>query len=110
MKGLEIFEKKNERLIDLVVYIFTLSAAYFSDPPELLSKMNYYCGRVVLSLGGKMGRPGEPFPEDLALRELLNNVSKKYKDYSGMTRHFENLIREVEHAIDRQIRPEQKGW
>lgn len=110
MKGLELFEKKNERLIDLVMYIFTLSAAYFSDPPELLSKMNYYCGRVVLSLGGKMGRPGEPFPEDLALRELLSNVRKKYEDDSGMARHFKNLIMEVERAIDRQIGPEQKGW
>lgn len=110
MKALELFETKNERLIDLVVHIFRLAAARFSDSPELLARMNFYCGRVVLSVGGKMGRPGEPFPEDIALRELLANASKKYEGDVGMRRHFENLIREVERAIDRQKGLEQKGW
>lgn len=104
IKTLSEFKNKNELLLELIIMILELSFQKYSDK-EHLDSILVECHFAVVSVGVKSGTAGEPFPVDLELKSLFENIlnSKNTKN-PRVKDFFTKQLRYVQSDIQRSRR------
>jgi hypothetical protein len=76
--SLSKFEEKNEAFVDLIILLLEVSFENFQDKTKI-NELTTQCYISLTTLGVKSGTPGQPFPVDLQLMELLGKTLESVK-------------------------------
>lgn len=103
---LEIFKRKNEAMVDLVVQAIEAASSFTEEQKKAIASA---CYSALTTAGVKHGTPGEPFSFDLELEQLLINAVDHHKDKPrSIISFFETILKHVQKDI-REAKEERGG-
>lgn len=108
--SLSTFKEKNESMIRLVTENFAnINDLQYSDE-ESYRNVQSEAYVALTSAGVKTGTPGEPFAEDLALKELLLSQLSNLGNHDPAKKFLNEVLKSVQSEIDRNSEMEDSAW
>lgn len=95
---IQIFYKKDELLIETLLNLYNAAIAQFGTDKQFASDIYMEAYLALTQVGGKHGKAGEPFPEDVALKALLEKVIPTYNgadELRLLNSALDNVNREI---------------
>lgn len=96
---LAIYHQKDYQLLELIEQIYTLSLTHHGNNPSYLSDLHHGAYVAITEVGVKSGTSGEPFPVDIALRDLL----VRYLEQAVPGPAFRSVLIDAKNSVDRDI-------
>lgn len=110
VESLCLFEIKNDKLIELVIDYWKSGNVALINEQDILSSFNIACSVALWHVGHKMGRPGEPFKEDLTLKDILMQAIEHHKEDAQTISFLDNVLQIVSKAISRDSARGKELW
>jgi hypothetical protein len=107
---LTIFHSKDPLLVSLVVKIYNIALELKDSNPEMFSHTYYALHSAITSVGVKSGKSGEPFPVDLAIRDLLIREINQLPDYMDARLFLNEVLKTVNNEIERHSDHDNETW
>lgn len=106
----EAFDEKNDNMLELIKKHYDkINELQFSDP-EMYKSVRSEVYSAILALGVKMGTPGQAFPQDIALAELLNKHINILTDFDPVKQFLKDVLKSVQSEIDRTEDLDNSTW
>lgn len=97
-------------MIQLVSLIIEDSGKRFSHDQTVAAKLMLNGKEALTSSGVKSGTPGEPFPFDLHLKELLEKELPGYEHHSRTQQLLNNALHDTMRDIARERSTHKEEW
>jgi hypothetical protein len=74
---LHIFDQKNELLVNLVIDIYIQASGTKMSSETVFANIKSNCFDAITLMGVKHGTAGQPYPQDVALKQLIEQILEK---------------------------------
>jgi len=109
VQSLSEFKVKNEAFIHLIIFLLEVGFKNIKDKKKF-QEFTTQCYISLTSLGVKTGTPGQAYPQDLRLEELLQDTLRSPKVNNSMLKDFfQRVLKSVQSDIDRSRMEETGG-
>ncbi|RPD39436.1 hypothetical protein [Chitinophaga barathri] len=110
VESISEFHNKTKELICLVSSILEDARSRFANDGGKLKELILRAREAITTSGGKQGTPGKPFPFDIRLKALIEEVLPNYEEHSLTYRILQDSLHYVNRAISRETLFEKDDW
>lgn len=109
IESLGIFHDKGNAFFELIIFIYPFIQK-FEEQADVYKNLRSDCFYAIVEVGVKSGVAGEPYPEDIALRDALSGFIEVLPPYSSVTAFFKEVQQIITNDINNDVKRRSSEW